>query len=158
MVRALGVLTCLSLALGARPATAQLPLPFSPTCVTSPFGVRNATEPRASRFHTGIDLRAAAGTWVHAVVSGTVVSIERHGAGGLVVEIRHSPDLSTRYEHLGTVSPALQLGKRQVAQGDILGRVGRTGIAYGPHLHFELWLYGKVVDPAPALGVQRCPS
>lgn len=158
MVRAFGFLAGLLLVMGMRPASAQLPLPFSPTCVTSPFGARNAAEPRASHFHTGVDLRAPAGTWVHAVVSGTVVSIERLGAGGLVVEVRHSPDLSTRYEHLGTVSPALQMGKRLVAQGDILGRVGRTGIAYGPHLHFELWLHGKVVDPAPVLGVQACPS
>jgi murein DD-endopeptidase MepM/ murein hydrolase activator NlpD len=154
MFRGLVLLVCLLGVSG--PARAQLALPFAPTCVTSPFGARNAAEPRASHFHTGVDLRAPAGTWVHAAVAGTVVAIRRRGAAGLEVEVRNSPIMSTRYDHLGTVSPALQSGKRVVAQGDVLGRVGRTGITYGTHLHFELLLYGSVVDPAPFLGVGPC--
>ena len=143
----------------APPAAAQeLALPFTPTCVTSPFGARNAAEPRASLFHTGVDLRAPAGTWVHAAAAGTVVAIRRRSGAGLEVEVRHSPTMTTRYDHLGTVSPALQTGKRQVSQGDVLGRVGRTGITYGTHLHFELLLNGAVVDPAPLLGVVSCQA
>jgi murein DD-endopeptidase MepM/ murein hydrolase activator NlpD len=137
-------------------AAQQLALPFTSACVTSPFGARNAAEPRASRFHTGVDLRAPAGTWVHAAAAGIVVAIRRRSGAGLEVEIRHSPTLTTRYDHLGMVAPSLQSGKRQVAQGDVLGRVGRTGITYGTHLHFELLLNGAVVDPAPVLGVAPC--
>ena len=141
----------------ASPATVQqLALPVTPACVSSPFGVRNAAEPRASHFHTGVDLPAPAGTWVHAAAAGTVVAIRRRGSAGLEVEVRHSPTMTTRYDHLGSVSVPLQSGKRQVAQGDVLGRIGRTGITYGTHLHFELLLDGAVVDPAPALGVERC--
>lgn len=137
-------------------AAQQLSPPFTPACVTSPFGARNAAEPRAARFHTGIDLRAPAGTWVHAAAAGTVVAIRRRSGAGLEVEIRHSPTMTTRYDHLGSVAPSLQSGKRQVARGDVLGRVGRTGITYGTHLHFELLLNGAVVDPAPVLGVAPC--
>jgi murein DD-endopeptidase MepM/ murein hydrolase activator NlpD len=85
-----------------------------------------------------------------------VVAIRRRGAAGLEVEVRHSPSMTTRYDHLGTVAPALQSGKRAVAQGDVLGRVGRTGITYGTHLHFELLLDGRVVDAGPFLGVAPC--
>ena len=140
----------------AQPVTLELALPVAPTCVTSPFGARNAAEPRASHFHTGVDLRAPAGAWVHAAAAGTVVAIRRRGAAGLEVEVRHSTTMTTRYDHLGSVSATLQSGKRRVAQGDVLGRIGRTGITYGTHLHFELLLNGMRVDPAPALHVARC--
>ena len=139
-------------------AAQQLSPPFTPACVTSPFGARNAAEPRAARFHTGVDLRAPAGTWVHAAAAGTVVAIRRRSGAGLEVEIRHSPTMTTRYDHLGSVAPSLQSGKRQVARGDVLGRVGRTGITYGTHLHFELLLNGAAVDPAPVLGVASCQA
>ena len=156
MFRVCVILTCTAVILGAPPASAQLVLPVSPTCVTSPFGARNPSEPRAEHFHTGVDLRAPAGTWVHAAAAGTVVAIRRRGAAGLEVEVRHSPTMTTRYDHLGTVAPALQSGKRVVAQGDVLGRVGRTGITYGTHLHFELLINSTVVDAGPFLGVAPC--
>ncbi len=156
MFRGLALLSYLLLNLAARPAMAQLLLPVTPGCVSSPFGARNAAEPRASHFHTGIDLPAPAGTWVHAAAAGTVVAIRRRGAAGLEVEIRHTPGMTTRYDHLGSVASALQSGKRRVAQGDVLGRIGRSGITYGTHLHFELLLNGTRVDPAPALGVKPC--
>jgi murein DD-endopeptidase MepM/ murein hydrolase activator NlpD len=156
MFRVCACLAYLLLAVLARPALAQLALPVSPACVSSPYGARNAAEPRASHFHTGVDLPAPAGAWVHAAAAGTVVAIRRRGAAGLEVEIRHSSAMTTRYDHLGNVAPALQSGKRQLKQGDVLGRIGRTGITYGTHLHFELLLNGNRVDPALALGVKHC--
>jgi len=140
----------------AQPADVVLALPISPACVSSPFGARNAAEPRASHFHTGVDLPAPAGAWVHAAAAGTVVAVRRRGVAGLEVEIRHTPNAVTRYDHLGSIAPALQTGKRHVAQGELLGRIGRTGITYGTHLHFELLLNGTRVDPAPALRVVPC--
>ena len=140
----------------AQSADVILALPVSPACVSSPFGARNAAEPRASHFHTGVELPAPAGAWVHAAAAGTVVAVRRRGAAGLEVEIRHSPTVVTRYDHLGSIAPALQTGKRKVAQGDVLGRIGRTGITYGTHLHFELLSNGTRVDPAAALHVVPC--
>ena len=140
----------------SEPAPIALALPVSAACVSSPFGARAGGGPRASLFHTGIDLPAAAGTWVHAAAAGTVVAIRRRGSAGVEVEVRHSPTLTTRYDHLGSVAPALQSGKRLVAQGDLLGRIGRTGITYGTHLHFELLVNGDRVDAAPVLGLGRC--
>lgn len=151
------ILTCVLTALAALPAAAQMALPVEPTCVTSPFGERHGLTAKAAGFHTGVDLRAPAGTWVHAAATGTVVAIHRRNGAGMQVEIRHSPTMITRYDHLGSVTPALATGKRELVKGDILGRVGRTGITYGPHLHFELQLNGNLVDPAPLLGVVPCP-
>ncbi len=141
-------------------ASAQAPslaLPVSPACVSSPFGPRApGGGPRASRFHNGVDLPAPAGAWVQATAAGDVASIRRLGAAGLEVEIRHADGMVTRYAHLGTVAPALASGRRRVAQGERIGRIGRTGITYGTHLHFELLIDGIRQDPAPVLGVVPC--
>jgi murein DD-endopeptidase MepM/ murein hydrolase activator NlpD len=120
------------------------------------YGERGPGGPRASRFHTGIDLPAPAGAWVRAAAAGQVVAIRRIGAGGLEVELRHPDGLTTRYSHLGSVAPALASGKRAVNQGEALGRVGRTGITYGTHLHLELAVNGERVDPAGYFQFDRC--
>jgi murein DD-endopeptidase MepM/ murein hydrolase activator NlpD len=149
--------------LAAAPARAELAPdalapPVSPACVSSPFGGRGsgAGGPRASRFHAGVDLPAPAGAWVRAAAAGRVAAIRRRGSAGLEVALRHPGGWVTRYAHLGAVAPALASGKRSVSQGEALGRVGRTGIAYGTHLHFELLVGGVPVDPAPHLKVERC--
>lgn len=157
-----GLALLASVSASAQPAAApdggRLAPPVSPACVSSPFGERGggAGGPRASRVHQGIDLPAPAGTWVRAAAAGQVVAIRRRGAAGLEVDLRHAGGLATRYAHLGSVAPALASGKRVVAQGEALGRVGRTGITYGTHLHFELLMNGVRVDPAPHLRVERC--
>ncbi|WP_376093372.1 M23 family metallopeptidase [Roseomonas sp. CCTCC AB2023176] len=142
----------------AAPAVAEgFGLPVTPACISSTFGERPAAGPRASRFHTGLDLPAPAGAWVRAAAAGRVAAIRRIGAGGLEVEIRHGEGLATRYAHLGTVAPALAGGRREVVAGEAIGRVGRTGITYGTHLHFEVWVRGERVDPGPYLpGVLPC--
>jgi murein DD-endopeptidase MepM/ murein hydrolase activator NlpD len=156
-------------ALMAAPAAAQtlppelrlpieLRLPVSPACISSPFGPRaeGTAGPRASRNHRGMDMPAPAGAWVVAAAAGQVVAIRRQGAAGLTVELRHAGGVTTRYVHLGTVAPSLASGRRRVAQGERLGRIGRTGITYGTHLHFELVVNGVVVDPAPHLPIRPC--
>jgi murein DD-endopeptidase MepM/ murein hydrolase activator NlpD len=140
----------------AQPEPGALALPVAPACISSPFGPRDAAGPRASRFHQGIDLPAPAGAWVRAAAAGQVVAIRRIGGTGLSVTLRHPGGYLTRYAHLGQVSPALAGGKRSVAQGEPLGRIGRTGVTYGTHLHFELEIGGERVDPAPHLPVARC--
>jgi murein DD-endopeptidase MepM/ murein hydrolase activator NlpD len=154
MKEALALLLLLPGLAAAEPA--PLP-PVTPACISSPFGAREAAGPRASRFHSGIDLPAPAGAGVRAALAGEVVAIRRLGAAGLEVQVRHADATVARYAHLGSVAPALAGGRRQVAQGERIGRVGRTGVTYGTHLHLELHREGQAVDPAPWLGLARCP-
>jgi len=139
-----------------QPAPVALRPPVSPTCVTSPYGPRVlAGRPLAGTFHYGIDLRAPLGTVVRAVAPGRVIAVDRRGAGGLEVRVQH-PGFVALYAHLGRLTPALAQGRRILAAGEPLGVVGYTGLTYGPHLYFELWLDGRRVDPDRYLGIQRC--
>ncbi len=119
-------------------------------CISSGFGLR------AGRMHNGVDLPAPAGAWVRAAAPGRVAGIRRSGASGLVVELRHADGSRTRYAHLGSVTPELAGGRRDVALGERLGRVGRTGTTRGTHLHFEWVREGRPTDPAAALGATFC--
>lgn len=142
---------------GTAAATPALQLPVSPTCISSPFGWRHAVGPRApAGMHEGVDLAAPAGAVVRAAAAGRVMAIRRHGMGGLQVLLGHGA-WQTLYAHLGSVTPALAEGRRAVAAGEPLGRVGRTGVTYGTHLFFELRVGGVPADPAPWLAVPRCP-
>ncbi len=134
-----------------------LSLPVSPACISSPFGQRPSPGPRGSENHAGIDIPAPAGAWVLAAAAGDVVAIRRTRSGaGLEVELRHPGGLVTRYAHLGSVAPTLAQGRRRVAKGERLGRIGRTGVTYGTHLHLEVLMGGQRLDPAPALGITPC--
>lgn len=105
--------------------------------------------PRGTRFHAGIDLVAAAGKPVAAAASGRVAwAGYRAGGWGLLVTIAHEAGVRTMYAHLSKVD--VHIGQ-QVEVGTRVGRVGSTGDATGPHLHFEVRLRGAVVDPLPAL-------
>jgi murein DD-endopeptidase MepM/ murein hydrolase activator NlpD len=141
----------------AEPVTFQPPL--TPACISSPFGPRAAGGPRASRVHHGIDIPAPAGAWVVAPAAGEVIAIRRttRAGVGLEIELRHADGRITRYAHLGAVAPPLAGGQRRVAAGERIGRIGRTGITYGTHLHLELLENGQRVDPAPAFGLLPCP-
>jgi murein DD-endopeptidase MepM/ murein hydrolase activator NlpD len=146
---------------GTAPAAATEPLraPLSPACISSGFGPRASPGPRGSAMHWGVDIPAPAGAWVRAAATGEVVAIRRttRAGVGLEVELRHADGRVTRYAHLGTVAPALAEGRRRVAAGEPIGRIGRTGITYGTHLHLELLEGGERVDPAPAFGLLPCP-
>lgn len=111
--------------------------------VSAPVGDRFG--PRGDRFHTGIDFRAGYGTRVGAAGRGCVTTAgwTEGGYGNLVV-IQHRLGMTSWYAHLRSV--AVRPGECVVA-GRFLGRVGATGHAFGPHLHFELRLRGAAVDP-----------
>jgi murein DD-endopeptidase MepM/ murein hydrolase activator NlpD len=105
--------------------------------------------PRGDRFHAGVDLLAANGTAVEAAAPGTVTwAGERAGGWGLLVVVRHRDGVRTMYAHLQSIS--VNVGDA-VAGGAILGHVGATGDATGPHLHFEVRVHGAAVDPLSAL-------
>jgi murein DD-endopeptidase MepM/ murein hydrolase activator NlpD len=93
---------------------------------------------------------------VRAVAAGQILGVRRSGARGLEVVVKHGEAWTARYAHVGSVAPALASGKRVVASGEAIGRVGRTGITYATHLHLEMTVNGVVVDPAPYFLLRRC--
>jgi murein DD-endopeptidase MepM/ murein hydrolase activator NlpD len=112
----------------------------------SPFG------PRWGRFHDGIDIEGWAHTQVYAALSGEVVRVGWLGGYegyGLVVKIRHSREIVTMYAHLARA--VVKDGDR-VAAGQLIGRAGCTGSCTGVHLHFQVWVDGKLTDPQRFLG------
>jgi murein DD-endopeptidase MepM/ murein hydrolase activator NlpD len=121
----------------------------SPVSIASPIPVP-ATDgfgPRGARMHTGLDFPAPTGTPVVAARTG-VVTVARWLSGyGNTVAIRHKLGTSTLYAHLSAI--LVRPGQR-VAVGQPVGRVGATGAATGPHLHFELRVRGAAIDPLPA--------
>ncbi len=98
------------------------------------------------RAHRGIDYAADSGTPVMATSDGVVVHRGPRGEYGNLVEIRHPNGFVTRYGHLRGFKSGLSVGTR-VHQGDIIGYVGMTGLATGPHLHYEMIRGGRQVDP-----------
>lgn len=98
------------------------------------------------RMHTGVDFAAAQGTPVRATAPGRVSFVGWRGGYGRVVEIAHGPEIMTRYAHLSAVPDGLAEGQR-VAAGDMIGRVGATGTATGPNLHYEVRVDGRPTDP-----------
>jgi len=111
--------------------------------ITSPFGWR--TSPfGGSEFHAGIDIGVPYGTPIHAADGGRVVWAQWMGGYGNAVVIDHGGGLSTLYGHQSSLNVSVGQG---VTRGQVIGYVGSTGMSTGPHLHFEVRLNGKPVDP-----------
>ena len=114
--------------------------------LSSVFGRRTHPVFGNVRMHTGVDFAAARGTQVQSTAPGRVSFIGWRGGYGRVVEISHGSDTMTRYAHLSAVPEDLAQGQR-VAAGDVIGRVGATGTATGPNLHYEVLVDGRPTDP-----------
>ena len=128
-----------------------LPAPLEFTEITSWYGQTRQIGRRFQASHPGIDYAAPLGTPVFATADGEVelpTGPQVTGYGNVVV-IKHRGKLSTLYAHLDSFAPEVQAGMR-VRQGELIGFVGRTGWATGPHLHYELRLDGKPVNPEEA--------
>lgn len=97
------------------------------------------------RAHLGTDYAADTGTRVFATADGTVTRAGWWGGYGRIVEIRHVNGYRTRYAHLSFIAKGVRKGAR-VRQGQLIGYVGSSGLATGPHLHYELRRNGKAVD------------
>ncbi|MCP9851153.1 M23 family metallopeptidase [Cyanobium sp. Morenito 9A2] len=144
------------LAASAQPRPGQLPTltyPLErPASETNPFGWRFAESRNAWRLHTGIDLIAAEGTAVRAARPGTVRLVEEIAGYGLTVVIDHGHGWQTLYAHLLDLAVQPQ---QVVAVAEVIGRVGRSGSASTPHLHFELrrrdGARTVALDPGPLL-------
>ena len=98
------------------------------------------------RAHKGVDYAANTGSPVRATGDGTVSFAQYNGGCGNEVKIKHSEDYETRYCHLDRFNPRTKVG-RKVKQGQTIGYVGSTGLATGPHLHYEFHVNGKHTDP-----------
>ena len=131
-------------------AALAAPLPRSPLRFALPVDgtVGDRFGPRGDRFHAGVDFPAPEGTPVRAAGPGRVAWAAPRAGWGLLVAIAHRDGVRTLYAHLSEA--AVRLGER-VETGAVLGRVGATGDATGPHLHFEVRVDGAAVDPLTAL-------
>jgi len=112
--------------------------------ITSNYGMRKHPVLKVKRFHHGIDL---AGTWqetVHTSAPGTVIFAGHEGSFGKVVKVRHAYGLVTIYAHLAKIS--VRVGE-DVIGGTVVGKMGRTGRVDGMHLHYEIRLGDKSIDP-----------
>ncbi len=127
------------------------PIPRSPIWLVHPVraGAGDRFGPRGNRFHTGLDYPAATGALVTAAGRGRVAFAgwDAGGYGNLVV-IEHPRGVRSMYAHLSRIGVG---SGGQVGAGAPIGRVGATGFASGPHLHFELRLAGAAIDPISAL-------
>jgi hypothetical protein len=127
------------------------PIPVSPLRLQRPVSARvgDIFGPRGNRFHSGVDFVAGQGDPVHAAGAGRVVFAGYNSGGyGRLVVIRHTRGVTTWYAHLSRI--ALHRGER-IRAGELVGRVGATGHATGPHLHFEVRVRGAAVNPLTSI-------
>jgi murein DD-endopeptidase MepM/ murein hydrolase activator NlpD len=114
--------------------------------LSSSFGMRNHPVTGGRRAHQGLDLAVKTGTPIRAAADGVVEKANWFGAYGLYVALDHGGSMETRYGHMSRLNVAP--GQR-VRQGEIIGYVGSTGRSTGPHLHYEVRIAGRAVDPTP---------
>lgn len=113
--------------------------------INNEFGYRrNPFGGRSYEFHPGLDIDGETGDTVIAPANGIVVKAERMGGYGNMVEIDHGNGLTTRYGHLSRIAIAVGSG---VQRGQLIGLVGSTGRSTGAHLHFEVRLNAKAINP-----------
>ncbi len=136
---------------------AFLKSPIKFASITSRYGMRRHPILRYVRAHRGVDYGAPRGTAIWSVADGVVRRAGRGGGYGKVVYIQHANGIQTRYAHLNGYGKGIRRGAR-VRQKQVIGYVGKTGLATGPHLHFEVLRNGRhlnplrlVVPPAPPI-------
>lgn len=124
----------------------QLPLstPLAKATISSRFGRRIDPFLKRPAFHGGVDFRAGHGNPVRATAAGKVIHAEFSGGYGKIVEIDHGNGITTRYGHLSRIS--VKVGDI-VGKDDTVGHTGSTGRSTGPHLHYEVRVDDKPVDP-----------
>jgi murein DD-endopeptidase MepM/ murein hydrolase activator NlpD len=121
-----------------------LSLPISAMRLTSGFGPRWHPLRGGYRFHSGVDLAAPTGSPLTATSDGVITSAGRSGGYGLLVAIDHGGGVETRYGHLSALNVAIG---EPVRAGQVIGFVGSTGESTGPHVHYEVRVNGRPVDP-----------
>ena len=120
--------------------------PVSEGNVTSGFGGRNHPILGFTKMHTGVDWASASGTPIFASGNGVIEKIGPEGGYGKYIRIRHANGWETAYGHMSAFARGLEQGKK-VRQGQVIGYVGSTGLSTGAHLHYEIIVNGRFVDP-----------
>lgn len=122
-------------------------VPVRNASFTSSFGVRSDPFGRGAAMHAGIDLAGPVGTPIYATADGTVSQASWHNGGyGNLVRLDHGRGIETRYAHLHSMT--VREGER-VRRGQLIGRMGSTGRSTGSHLHYEVRIDGRAVNPIP---------
>ena len=114
--------------------------------LSSRFGMRRHPILGYTRLHRGLDFAAPTGTPIYAAGDGTIDRIGTYGNNGKYIRITHKNGYQTAYAHMNGFARRLKKGSK-VRQGQVIGYVGRTGLATGPHLHYEVMHYEKPVNP-----------
>lgn len=115
--------------------------------ISSFYGKRKVNHPKASTFHRAIDVAAKVGTPIYSPAGGFVTGVRPSNKGsGNFLRIQHAFGFSTSYSHLSSFN--VKTGD-YVKTGDMIARVGNTGISTGPHLHYEVLFNGKKLNPEP---------
>lgn len=130
---------------GTRPGVLVRPVPGA---ITSGFGPRWHPILGIQRMHSGVDMSGGSGTPIQAGAAGKVILAGYNGGYGNTVVIDHGGGMTTLYAHQSRID--VSYGET-VSAGQVVGYVGSTGLSTGPHLHFEVRLGGKAVDPAQYL-------
>ncbi len=123
-----------------------LKTPMDASHVTSGFGMREHPILGYSAMHTGVDFGAPMGTPILAAGNGKVMMAGFNGGYGLYVKLQHTADIGTGYGHMSRLGPGIKPSV-SVRQGQVIGFVGATGMATGPHLHYEFYRGGHPVNP-----------
>jgi len=118
--------------------------------ITSRFGTRTHPISRRQEHHSGIDIRASHGALIVAAAAGTVVHSGWNGGFGITVIIDHGEGIHTLYAH--NSRNLVNVGD-SVTRGQSIAHIGSTGVSTGPHLHFEVRIGGRPVNPMPLLGL-----
>ncbi len=113
---------------------------------SSPFGWRINPLLHINEMHTGVDWAAPLGSPIFAAGEGTIEQIGHRGGYGKYIRLRHAGGYETAYGHMTAFARGLDVGSH-VRQGQVIGFVGSTGLSTGAHVHFEIWVNGRVVDP-----------
>jgi murein DD-endopeptidase MepM/ murein hydrolase activator NlpD len=113
--------------------------------ISSPYGYRNHPVREERKFHTGVDLSVPSGSAVKATADGIVSFAGWTENSGIVVVAEHGHGFSTAYAH--NRKALVRVGQR-IARGDVIAMSGSTGVSTGPHVHYEIWRYGRSADPA----------
>jgi murein DD-endopeptidase MepM/ murein hydrolase activator NlpD len=127
-------------------ALARIPqvMPADGMMVSSSYGIRSDPFTGEAAMHSGLDFRGAKGAPIHAAAEGRVSFVGVKGGYGNVVEVSHGNGLMTRYAHMSGFKARVG---QDVAAGDQIGLIGSTGRSTGPHLHFEVRVNGRAVNP-----------
>lgn len=122
--------------------------PVANMTFTSNFGIRSDPFRGTAAFHPGVDIPCPTGTAIYATADGVVGRAERAGGYGNLVELDHGRGIQTRYGHL---SQLLVVAGQKVKRGQLIAMSGSTGRSTGPHLHYEVRIDGRAVNPLPFL-------